>query len=108
MGEVPEEHRSAATPMDVDPPSTSQDNSSAQASAANNNGRSDQATPKWKARGLRPLRAPHVRPLDHQVVHQTLRDSTVTDWDLWEAVVEDAVRCASCCGRLAHLLPQRL
>lgn len=103
VGEVPEEHRSAAAPMDVDPPSTSQENSPAQGSAANN-GKPEKATPKWKTRGLRPLRAPHVRPLDHQVVHQTMRDSVVTDWDLWEAVVDDAVRCVSPCARLALAL----
>jgi hypothetical protein len=91
VGEVPEAHRGGA-PMDVDPPSTSQENSGAQPQS-NNNGK-EQKLLRWRERGLQILKAPHVRPLEHQEVLQTIKGGAVVDWDLWEAIVDDAVRSA--------------
>ena len=78
--------------MDEDPPSTSQENSAAQPGAQPANGK--QARPKWKQRGLHVLKTAHTRPLDHQDVVQTMANGTVVDWDAWDSVVNEAVRCA--------------
>jgi hypothetical protein len=92
VGEVPEAHRGPAL-MDVDPPSTSQETTTAQAQSTANG--KDRRVPRWKERGLQVLKAPHVRPLEHQEVLQTIKDGAVVDWDHWEAVVDDAVRSAA-------------
>ena len=91
MGELPEAHR-GPMPMDEDPPSTSQENNAAQPGAQPANGK--HARPKWKQRGLRVLKTAHTRPLDHQDVVQTMANGTVVDWDAWDSVVNEAVRCA--------------
>jgi hypothetical protein len=92
VGELPEAHRNAA-PMEVDPPSTSQENAGGQPGDAAANG--SQKRPRWKERGLRVLTSAHTRPLDHQEVVQTMADGNVADWDAWECVVNEAVKCAS-------------
>lgn len=79
--------------MDVDPPTTSQENSAAQPSDASKSG--DQKRARWKERGLKVLKSPHTRPMDHQEVLQTMDHGVVTDWDLWDCVVHEAVRYAS-------------
>lgn len=87
VGELPEERR-GAVPMDTDPPSTSQENSSAQPTSTPNNGKKA----AWQQRGLAVLHSPYVRPLPHQEMAETMRDGTVTDWDRWECVMHTAVR----------------
>lgn len=91
VGEVPEDRRGAA-PMDTDAPSTSQENSAAQAGA---NGGAPAEKARWQRRGLSVLTSPYVKPLAHQEVHATMRDGAVPDWDRWECVVHTAVRCAA-------------
>lgn len=82
--------------MDVDPPSTSA-----------NAGKDGAAAPElkgWQKRGLRALNHPHIKPLDHLEVLPTIKDGMVTDWDLWDTVVHEALMCDSACLLLCWLI----
>lgn len=69
--------------MDVDPPSTSANAGADGAAAAD--------LKPWQKRGLRALNHPHVKPPDHMEVLPTIKDGMITDWDLWDTVVHEAL-----------------
>ena len=103
VGEMPEQHR-GARPMDVDASTSAQENTAAQPGTAAQpaDGGADapaKEQPGWRKRGLRVLNAPHTRPPDHEEIVRTIQDGNVADWDAWECLVHDAVRCAAL---LAH------
>eukprot|EP00892_Ulva_mutabilis_P008967 jgi/Ulvmu1/6442/UM003_0072.1 len=81
VGEIPEDKRTSSAPMDVDPPSTS----------ANAGGDGAAERKPWQKRGLRALNHPHVKPPDHMEALPTIKDGMVTDWDLWDTVVNEAL-----------------
>lgn len=67
--------------MDVDPSAKENKAKDAQSDA--------RVPPDYKKRGLRVLNSAHTRPLDHQEVLHTFTKGEVTDWDLWETVVDE-------------------
>jgi hypothetical protein len=91
VGEVPEETRDDPFQMDMDQPSATSRETSTNGASNKQLLNGDNRLPRWKKRGLCGLQAPHVRPLQNQEVLQTIKDGSVTDWDLWDAIIYEAL-----------------
>jgi hypothetical protein len=79
--------------MDIDPPTPSQANKSNQQQNPRATTRRDLSSRGWKKRGFQVLHYPHVRPSEQLEVFHAISQGAVTDWDLWEAVMDEVFEC---------------
>lgn len=86
LGEVPQQQADAPMDVDEDPSQTQENGGSQKASEPGGS-----AAWPWRKRSLQILTSAHTRPVDHQEVRYTMQNGAVSDWDLWGAVIEEAV-----------------